>query len=462
MSQNSKTFAAIDLGASSGRVMRGVVGPGRLELAEVHRFENRPRTLRGALRWDFAALERGTREGLRRAGPIDGIGIDTWAVDYGLLDAGGRLLDDPVHYRDRRTEGVPDQVFERIRAERLYRLTGIQNQPFNTVHQLYAAREDPEFRSAVRVLMIPDLLSWRLTGVAGTEITNASTTGLLDPTARSWSREIFGALGLDPELFAPLREPGEAAGFAAGFDAPVFTVGSHDTASAVAAVPAAGTDFAYISSGTWSLVGVELPEPVLSEEGRQANFTNELGIDGTVRYLRNVMGLWLLQECLRAWGTGESELPALLDAAAQTPARRSLVDATDPVFLAPGHMPERIAEACRAADQPEPRTAPETVRCILDSLADAYRRAIDDAARLTGRRIAVVHIVGGGARNELLCRLTADATGLPVVAGPVEAAALGNALVQARAAGAVHGTLADLRELITAAQPLRRYEPSRG
>src|SRR5581483_11703532 len=297
-----KSFAAIDLGASSGRVIRGAVGPDRLDVVEVHRFRNEPRFVREALRWDFAALERGAREGLRLAGPVDGIGIDSWAVDYGLLDTDGRLIDDPVHYRDGRTDGVADQVFKLISARRMYELTGIQNQPFNTVHQLYAAQQTAELKAAARILMVPDLLSWRLTGVAGTEVTNASTTGLFDTDTRRWSREIFEALRLDCGLFAPLRGPGEPAGVAADFAAPVFTVGSHDTASAVAAVPAEGGNFGYISSGTWSLVGVELNAPIRTEQSRAANFTNEIGVDGTVRYLRNVMGLWLLQECLREWG----------------------------------------------------------------------------------------------------------------------------------------------------------------
>ena len=457
----AQAFAAVDLGASGGRVIRGLIGPDRIELSDVHRFPNVPVTARGALRWDFAALERGTREGLRLAGPLSGIGIDTWAVDYGLLDADGRLLEDPVHYRDGRTEGVPEQVFEQIAASRLYRLTGIQHQPFNTVHQLYAARDTATFKAADRILMIPDLLSYRLTGVAGTEITNASTTGLLDPATRTWSAEIAAAVGLDPGLFAPLREPGEAAGFASDFEAPVFAVGSHDTASAVAAVPAVGTNFAYISSGTWSLVGVELRAPVRTEASRAANFTNELGVDGTVRYLRNVMGLWLLQECLREWDR-EGDLAELLEAAAHVSARRSLVDAADPVFLAPGGMPGRIAEYCRRSGQPVPRDHAEVVRCILDSLAEAYRRAVHEAAELSGTRVDVVHIVGGGAHNTLLCQLTADAVGLPVVAGPAEAAAIGNLLVQARAAGAVRGGLDELRELVARTQTLRRFEPSAG
>jgi rhamnulokinase len=401
------------------------------------------------------------REGIGLAGPVQGIGIDTWAVDYGLIDAAGRLIEDPVHYRDRRTDGIPRQVFQRMPASRLYELTGIQHQPFNTIHQLYAARESASFKAAARVLMIPDLVSYRLTGLAGTEITNASTTGLLDPATRSWSKEIADALDLEPALFAPLREPGSPAGFAHDFDAPVYTVGSHDTASAVAAVPATEENFAYISSGTWSLVGVELKAPIRTEASRAANFTNELGVDGTVRYLRNVMGLWLLQECLRTWGPSV-DLAALLTAARHAPARRSVIDAADPAFLPPGDMPARIAEACLTSGQPVPDGRAQTVRCILDSLAEAYRRALQEAAALSGKRIDRVHIVGGGALNTLLCQLTADATGLPVIAGPVEAAAIGNLLVQARAAGVLGGGLDEMRALVAGTQQLRRFEPSCG
>jgi rhamnulokinase len=456
-------FAAVDLGASSGRVLRVTIAPSRLDAVEVYRFPNQPRLLDGALRWDFAAIEAGVLAGLERAGPLDGvrsldgIGIDSWAVDYGLVGEDGTLLADPVCYRDGRTEPVVTRVHQAISAERLYTITGTQHQSFNTLFQLCADTD----RSA-RVLLIPDLLSWRLTGVAGTELTNASTTGLLDPRARTWSPEIAAATGIDVARFPPLRSCETGAGYSSRFRAPVFAVGSHDTASAVAGVPATTNDFAYISSGTWSLVGVELDAPVLTSASREANFSNELGVDGTVRFLKNLSGLWLLQECLRSWGVSGGKLAGLLAAAAGAPARRSVIDVADRRFLSPGDMPGRIAAASREREQPEPRSRPETVRCILDSLAVAYRDAIDAAVALSGRRASVLHVVGGGARNELLCQLTADATGLPVIAGPAEAAALGNALTQARAAGALDGGLAESRALIAGTLPLMRYEPSAG
>ncbi|MEV2212124.1 rhamnulokinase family protein [Streptomyces sp. NPDC050997] len=465
MSATVKSYAAVDLGASSGRVMVGRVGPDSLELTEAHRFSNRPLRVPEGLRWDVLGLYGGVLDGLRAAGQVDSVGIDSWGVDHGLLDADGALLGNPVHYRDSRTEGVAEKVWATVPAPELYAATGLQYAPINTLYQLVAARSADQLAHARRLLLIPDLLTYWLTGEQGTELTNASTTQLIDPRTRGWSYDIASRLGIDLGLFAPLRQPGDPAGVLrpevleeVGLKGPVpvTAVGSHDTASAVAAVPAGGERFAYICTGTWSLAGLELAAPVLTEESRLANFTNELGLDGTVRYLRNIMGLWLLQECVRAWG--ETDLGALLLDAAKVPALRSVVDAGDAAFLAPGRMPERIAEACRASGQPVPESPAEITRCILDSLALAHRRAVEDAQRLAGRPVDVVHIVGGGTRNALLCQLTADACGLPVIAGPTEAAALGNVLVQARAHGLV-GDLAEMRELLVRTQPLTRYEP---
>ncbi|WP_460071826.1 rhamnulokinase [Streptomyces sp. YKOK-I1] len=456
-----RSYAAVDLGASSGRVMVGRVSRDSLELVEAHRFPNRPVRVPEGLRWDILGLYAGVLDGLRAAGQVDSVGIDSWAVDYGLLDGDGALLGNPVHYRDARTDGVAEKVWAGVPAAELYAATGIQYAPFNTLYQLMADR----LTGAERLLLIPDLLAYWLTGEQGTEITNASTTQLIDPRTRDWSYELAARLGIDLELFAPLRQPGDPAGvLRAGVleetgltgPVPVTAVGSHDTASAVAAVPATGERFAYICTGTWSLAGLELAAPVLTEESRAANFTNELGLDGTVRYLRNIMGLWLLQECVRAWG--DPDLGVLLREAAAVPVLRSVVDAGDAAFLAPGRMPERIAEACRATGQPVPGTRGEITRCILDSLALAHRRAVQDAQRLADHPVDVVHIVGGGTRNALLCQLTADACGLPVVAGPTEAAALGNVLVQARAHRLV-GDRADMRRLLAHTQPLTRYEP---
>ncbi|MFE6523174.1 rhamnulokinase family protein [Streptomyces sp. NPDC057794] len=468
MSTDVRAYAAVDLGASSGRVMVGRAGPDSLELIEAHRFPNRPVRVPEGLRWDVLALYAGVLEGLGAAGQVDSVGIDSWAVDYGLLDADGALLGNPVHYRDARTEGVAETVWASVPAPELYAATGLQYAPFNTLYQLTAARSTTQLAHAERLLLIPDLLTYWLTGEQGTELTNASTTQLIDPRTRDWAYGVAERLGIDLGLFAPLRRPGDPAGVlrpevleATGLagPVPVTAVGSHDTASAVAAVPATGERFAYICTGTWSLAGLELDAPVLTEESRAANFTNELGLDGTVRYLRNIMGLWLLQECVRAWG--EPDLGALLREASEAQALRSVVDAGDAAFLAPGRMPERIAEACRASGQPVPRNPGEMTRCILDSLALAHRKAVEDAQRLAGQPADVVHVVGGGTRNALLCQLTADACGLPVVAGPTEAAALGNVLVQARAHGLI-GDLAGMRDLLARTQPLTRYEPRGG
>ncbi|GAA4788946.1 rhamnulokinase family protein [Streptomyces ziwulingensis] len=460
-----KSYAAVDLGASSGRVMVGRVGPGSLELSEAHRFPNRPVRVPEGLRWDVLGLYRGVLDGLRAAGQVASVGVDSWAVDYGLLDADGALLGNPVHYRDARTEGVAEKVWATLPAEELYAATGLQYAPFNTLYQLAAARDTAQLAAARRLLLVPDLLTYWLTGELGTELTNASTTQLVDPRTRDWAHGVAGRLGIDLGLFPPLRLPGDPAGVLrpevlqeTGLTGPVpvTAVGSHDTASAVAAVPATDGRFAYICTGTWSLAGLELSAPVLTEESRAANFTNELGLDGTVRYLRNIMGLWLLQECVRAWG--DPDLGELLRAAAEVPALRSVVDAGDAAFLAPGRMPERIAEACRASGQPVPSSPAETTRCILDSLALAHHAAVEEAQRLADHPVDVVHIVGGGTRNTLLCQLTADACGLPVVAGPTEAAALGNVLVQARADGLV-GDLAGMRDLLARTQAPTRYEP---
>jgi rhamnulokinase len=461
----SPSFAAVDLGASSGRVIVARFEGRDIELREVHRFPNHPVRLRGTLHWDVLALWSGVLDGLRaagRSGPLAGIGVDSWAIDYGLLDEDGALLGNPVHYRDSRTDGVADGVGAVIPPAELYAITGVQVLPFNTVFQLVAARDSWAVRNAACALLIPDLFTYWLTGVAGSELTNASTTGLLDVRSRSWSTDVANRLGLRAELFPAVCDPGAPVGPllpAVAADCgvgkvPVFTVGSHDTASAVLGVPARHERFAYISCGTWSLVGVELDGPVTGEDARAANFSNELGVDGTVRFLRNVMGLWLLQESVRTWDQAGMSiaLDRLLADAADLPGGRSIVDPDLAQFLAPGDMPARLQEECRRTGQQVPGTPAEVTRCILDSLAAAYRRTVRAAAGLSGLDVDTVHLVGGGAQNALLCQLTADACELPVVAGPVEAAAFGNVLVQARAAGVVSGGRADLRSMLTGTQ----------
>jgi sugar (pentulose or hexulose) kinase len=455
--------AAVDLGASGGRVIAARVSAAGVELHEVSRFPNEPVFAGGTLYWDILRLHASVLAGLSAAASafsLASAGIDSWGVDYGLLDETGALLGNPVHYRDTRTDGVTASV----PFDELYAVTGIQHLPFNTIYQLTAAAGSPALAAARTLLLIPDLLAYWLTGSAGAEVTNASTTALLDVASRSWATGIIKRAGLAPGLFPPLRQPGDVIGpVTAGGPGlrgtPLIAVGSHDTASAVAAVPASGPRFAYISSGTWSLAGMELAAPVLSAASRTANFTNEAGIDGTIRYLRNVTGLWLLQECLRHWGSPPLE-PLLTAAAAEKPLR-FVIDADDPVFLPPGDMPDRIVSWLTGRGFPGPAAPAQVVRCILDSLALAYRRAVSAAQSLSGQHADVVHIVGGGSRNELLCQLTADALGLPVVAGPAEATALGNVLVQARALGAAPPTLSEMRAMLRSGGiELRSYSPS--
>jgi rhamnulokinase len=461
-------LAAVDLGASSGRVVLGRVGADTLELTEVSRFRNGPVPLPDGLYWDALGLYVDVLDGIRaaerRSGGLAGLAIDSWGVDYGLLDAGGALLSNPRHYRDDRTAAVLDDVHGKLDPARLYELTGTQFLPFSTLYQLAAERR---LEAGWQALLMPDLLGYWLTGVRAAEQTIASTTGLLDARTGDWAAEVVDGLGLPAGLLPEVVPPGRVL---AGVTEPVraelgldhellvSAVGSHDTASAVVGVPAATTRFGYVSCGTWGLVGVELDAPVLTEAGRRASFSNERGVDGTIRYLRNVMGLWLLSESLRAWNLRgfAVELADVLAAATALPPGGPRVDPDDPAFLPPGDMPARIARAAQRAIADSPDVV---VRCILDSLAVAFAAAIDDAERLSGQPVEVVHLVGGGARNTLLCQLTADAAGRPVLAGPVEATALGNLLVQARTHGALDGDLAALRARVRAATRLDRYDP---
>lgn len=446
-------LAAVDIGASGGRVMAGTVEGDEVRLAAVHRFPNGVVARDGHLRWPWDALCDQVVEGLARVPGAAAVGIDTWAVDYGLLDADGRLLAPPISYRDDRTAAVVDEVHAAVGPDELFAVNGLQHLPFTTLYQLAAERQGPRWDRAAHVVLLPDLLAHHLTGALATEVTNASTTGLLDARTRTWSTDLLDRLGVPASRLAPLEAPGAVRGHTdAGV--PVITVGSHDTASAVVGVPATTERFAYVASGTWSLVGLELEGPVLTDAARDAGFTNELGVDGRTRFLRNVGGLWLLQECVREWGG--PDLDALLAAAAAVPAGGPVVDVDAPAFIPPGAMPTRIASAAGAASLGRA----ETVRCILDSLAAGYARTIRRAAEVAAHPVDVVHVVGGGARNELLCRLTADATGLPVLAGPVEATALGNVIVQARALGALPASLEAIRHRLAARVPLRRYDPS--
>lgn len=462
--------AAVDLGATSGRVMRAVIGPDRLELVEVARFPNGPVTAADGLHWDIDALRGHVLAGLRAAFAADpaiaSVGVDSWAVDYALM-SGDRTLGAPFHYRDDRTARGVAAVHAVVPADELYAASGLQHISFNTVFQFAADGE--MLREADRFLMIPDLFAYWLTGRSVVEVTNASTTALLDPRTREWNDDLIARVGLPRRLFPELIEPGEEIGsltatMAAELSAPaglrVLAVGSHDTASAVVGVPMVRPDAAYISCGTWGLVGLELEHPVITDASFEANFTNEGGVDGRVRFLHNVMGLWLLSETIRSWEaeSGPVDLGRLLVDAAAVTEEVPIFDASDERFMAPGDMPGRIAAALAEQGDAVPAARPAMARCILESLAAAFAEAVRDAGRLADREVGVIHLVGGGALNSLLCQLVADRSGMLVLAGPVEATAIGNVLVQARAQG-LGGTLDELRALVSLAYPPQRFEP---
>lgn len=466
---STRAVAAVDLGATSGRVMIGRVGRDRLDLELVTRFPNGPVRREDGLHWDFDALYAhivdGLAEAVRREPAIESIGIDSWAVDYGLLRE-GELLAEPFHYRDERTERGVAEVHGVAPFAELYQRNGLQFLPFNTLYQ-YSADEQVEHADAA--LLIPDLIAYLLTGSLVAERTNASTTGLLDVRTSEWDVELAERLGIPARVLPPLVDPGTRVGMLRpelaariGRGLPVIAVGSHDTASAVAAVPLSSPDSVYISCGTWGLVGVELTEPVLTDAAREANFTHELGVDGRFRFLHNVTGLWLLSETVRAWEDEDGEavdLPELLDAAADVTGDIPLFDADDPSLSAPGDMPARIAAVITASGRFVPRGRAAFARSIVESIAEAFARAVRTAADLSGREIDGIHLVGGGSLNRLLCQATADRSGVPVIAGPVEATALGNVLVQARALDAAPATLAELRALVARTHSPVRYDP---
>ncbi|NMO00066.1 rhamnulokinase [Gordonia sp. TBRC 11910] len=457
--------AAIDLGATSGRVMVADVGPGRLELTQVARFTNEPVALwnghRPALHWDlpglFAAAGAGLAEAARRCDRLVGVGVDSWAVDYGLL-RGGRLLGLPHHYRDSRAIDAVATVHSRVDRRELFSRNGLQHLPFTTLFQLDAERTDGLLDVADAALLIPDLINYWLTGVAVTERTNASTTGLLRTDGR-WDTELMTRLGLPTGLFPGVVDagttlgpllPGVATSFGIDAAPAVTTVGSHDTASAIAAVPMDPGSSAYVSCGTWGLVGVELDGPRLSDAAAAANFTNEAGVDGTVRFLHNVMGLWLLSETIRQFERDgyRADLAELLAQATDVVPTFDVFNTDDPAFLAPGDMPGRIRGWYAERGLAGPLTRPEIVRAIVESLAVAFAATVHDASRLSGTPVRRIHLVGGGSQNRLLCQLTADRSGLPVHAGPAEATALGNVAVAARAHGLIHGDLSAIRAMV--------------
>jgi rhamnulokinase len=469
-----RVFIGVDLGAESGRVVAGVFDGRRVLLEELHRFANGPVELAGSWRWDVLRLWGEIRHGLSAAAAkfgdaVASVGVDTWGVDYVLLSKSGELHGQPFHYRDRRTQGVMERATLAVPRADIFAATGLQFLPFNTLYQLIASQErTPELLAgADRLLLMPDFFHWCLCGSAAVEFTNATTTQFFDPLARTWAFDLLRRFNLPTHVLGEVVPPGTNLGTlrpdvraATGLGAiPVVAPATHDTGSAVAAVPTAhtgGANWAYISSGTWSLVGVVLAQANLSPATLARNLTNEGGVDGTYRLLKNVMGLWLVQRCRVAFG--ERDYDSLLAEAGAAEPLRSLIDPDDPRFLNPPDMPAAIAGFCRETGQPVPESVGQFVRCCLDSLAAKYRFVLGWLEEVTGTRIEVIHVVGGGSRNRLLNQLTADATGRPVLAGPIEATALGNVLIQARAVGELDN-IADVRAVVRESFPLGRFDP---
>jgi rhamnulokinase len=467
-------YVALDLGAESGRAMLANLSGGTLAVEEVYRFANEPVWYNGEFHWDLPRLWREigralAEAGARSGGRLAGIGVDTWGLDYALLGEDGTLLENPFHYRDPRTDGMIERVCEVIPAEEIYRTTGIQFMQINTLYQLYAEslKKPALLRHARNLVTIPDLFNFWLTGVIACEYTNATTTQFLNASSRDWARGLLERLDIPTHFLTPVIQPGTVLGplsaavaRQAGLkEAPVIAPACHDTGSAVAAIPANGRS-AYISSGTWSLLGAELERPVLSAEAHRLNFTNEGGVCGTSRLLKNIAGMWLLQCCRQHWRACGQDLgyAELADAARSAPPFETLVNPDHRSFLHPENMPETIAAFCRATGQNPPQSVPGIVRCVLESLALKYRYVLDALECVTGMRFEEVRIVGGGARNTLLNEFTAEATGRRVVAGPVEATALGNVAMQLLATGAA-ASLAEARSIIDRSIPTQTFDP---
>lgn len=473
--QKTKSFLAIDLGAESGRAILGRFDE-HLTLDEIHRFPNGPVRVGEHIHWDVLRLWTEIQNGLRIAsenddGSLAGVGVDTWGVDFGLLDASDHLIGNPYHYRDARTNGMIEAVGQVVPLEEIYDQTGIQFMQLNTLFQLFAMRRenDPALQSAKTFLTMPDLFNFWLTGVKANEFTDATTTQCYNPREKRWASELLAALDIPQQIFGQIVPPGtvlEQLRLSVANDAscerlPVIAVGSHDTASAVAAVPAAGNDFIYISSGTWSLIGIESHEPIIDADSLKYNLTNEGGVCNTIRFLKNIMGMWLLQECRRQWAKAGKNYSydELTNLAAEAPALKSFIYVGDNRFLPPGDMVERIQEFCSETQQPIPQTHAEVVRCTLESLALEYRWAAEKLRELSGKTLPVIHIIGGGSRNRLLNQFTADATGCQVIAGPVEATAIGNILLQAIGLGYL-SSLDEGRKLVLRSFDVTSFEPS--
>ncbi len=480
MTPKGDIYLAADLGASSGRVLAGRFAAGQLEIELLHRFPNGPIAVGERLHWDILGLWREVQEGLRAATHhfaghrFVSVGVDSWGVDFGLIGPGDELLGNPYCYRDRRTAGVMERSFKTVSAKEIFSQTGLQFMEFNSLYQLIAWQQSGTalLDIAEHLLLIPDLFHWLMTGEKLVEQTNATTTQFFNPTSGTWTKSLFESFDLPTNILPAIVPPGTPLGplkkqVAAATrlkEVEVVLPGTHDTASAVMAVPSTRTgglpDWCYISSGTWSLMGVELPQPIINDECRQLNFTNEGGVGGTTRLLKNIMGLWLVQECRRIWSMAGQDYnwDKLMQLARQSRPLTSLISPNDPQFIKPDDMPAAISTYCRETSQPTPNTPGTVIRCALESLALEYRRVFHSLERLVGCQLKTIHIVGGGAQNRLLCQMTADACQRPVMAGPVEATAIGNIMVQAITTGGI-GSIAEARQVIRNSFDVEEYAP---
>ncbi len=472
---DEKKYIAVDLGAESGRVMLGTVSDERIVLEEIHRFSNGPIEEDGSLRWDFDKLFSEIKTGIGLAGKkvgngISGIGVDSWGVDFGLLDADGKLVENPYHYRDSRTNGMMEKAFELLSKREIYENTGIQFMQLNSVYQMLAMRlaNSGVLAKAKNLVFIADLVSYYLCGKIFAEYSLASTSQFMDMRAGKWSGEVLDRLSLPVDILPDVVEPGTIVGqMSPGLQkelgcgpVPVIAIGSHDTASAIAGVPAVGGSWAYLSSGTWSLMGVEIPEAIVNDKTFEYEFTNEGGVENTIRLLKNIMGLWLMQECRRQWQKEGTKLSydKLTAMAEQAEPFAGFLNVDDSVFLAPGNIPDRINEYLRRIGQNLTEGKGQMIRITMESLALKYRQVMDAIEDVTGGTIEILHIVGGGIKNELLCQFTANATGKKVITGPMEATASGNILMQAKAAGQIK-TLDQARKIVCNSFELKEYQP---
>ena len=468
-----KKVLAFDFGASSGRAIIGSFDGEKITLKEVHRFTNDPVDLGGTLYWDVLRLFYEIKQGIVKAkiaGGFDSIGIDTWGVDFGLIDKNGRLLENPVHYRDKRTSGLVEESFKSVPRQKMYDITGIQFMELNTLFQLISLKKQrPEMlERADKMLFMPDLFAYFLTGKMCSEYSIASTSQLIDINTRSWSKELLDAFGIKESLFAPLTEPGTQLGNLSkeiceecGVESvPVISVCGHDTQSAITAVPCESGDFAFLSSGTWSLFGTELQKPIVNETSLKINITNEGGFGGTTGFLKNIIGLWLIQESRRQWqreGKDYSYTDLEKLALSEEPFK-CFIDPDAPEFVPQGNIPERVREFCRKTGQYVPESVGEIMRCIYESLAMKYRMTFEKLCECTGKDYPVIHVIGGGTKDGLLCRMTASSCGKTVKAGPIEATVMGNVAVQLMSDGTI-GSISEARKAVAASESLKTYEP---